>query len=342
MAIKIIKKVPSPEELAADMPISNELLNKIALDRKETQDILSGRDERLLAIVGPCSAWPYEPVLEYAKRLKELEPRLNKKLKILMRVYTQKPRTTKGWNGPINQPNPCDEPDVADGIRYTRSLMLDVLKIGLPIANEALFTHDSMKFFPNLLSWMAIGARSSEDQEHRIYASSVDCPVGMKNPTSGSIEIGVNSVIAAQNSHTTIFGGYQVITSGNHYTHLVLRGGNYTGPNFGIENILKAQELMKKNLINNSAIVIDASHDNCLVNGVKDVRRQIEVVSQIVEFRKSNPIAREIVRGFMLESFLKGGKQEITSSMDMSGLSITDPCLSWEDTEEFLLNLFGN
>mgnify|MGYP001589753536 CR=1 FL=1 len=345
MAIQIIKQIPSSEDIFKEFSLSEELQKNIKSDRLEIMNILAGIDKRLLVIIGPCSAWPYDSTIEYAQKLKSIEAKVKKQIKLIMRVYTQKPRTTTGWTGPISQPDPSQPADFVAGIRYTRSLMLKILEMGLPIANEAMFTHDSMKFFPDLLSWMAIGARSTEDQEHRIYASSVDCPVGMKNPTSGSVEIGVNSVIAAQGSHTAIFQGFQIQTSGNPYAHLVLRGGS-NGPNYSINDILKAKKLMNESGVTNPAIVIDVSHDNCKINGKKDITRQIEIVQETIQNRKINKEAKEAVKGFMIESFLKAGSQKIdcpiNGNLDLTGLSVTDPCLGWEETEKLLINLVEN
>ncbi|MDO8626785.1 MAG: 3-deoxy-7-phosphoheptulonate synthase [Candidatus Magasanikbacteria bacterium] len=345
MAIKIIKKIPSQEEIEQAAPLSAVGYTAILKDRQEICDILSGKDDRLLLIIGPCSAWPFDAVIEYATRLISLKKELNleKEFKVIMRVYTQKPRTTTGWNGPINQPDPLGQPDIAGGIKYTRKLMVQLIEMGLPIANEAVFTHDSMKFFPDLLSWMAIGARSSEDQEHRIYASAVDCPVGMKNPTSGSIKIGVNSIIAAQTSQVAVFHGHQIESSGNKYAHLVLRGGE-SGPNYATKFVLEAGDLMKKNNILNPAIIIDASHDNSKVDGKKNPEQQIKVVQESIAELKSNLAVKNLVKGFMIESFIKSGSQTIDprypESIDRGGLSVTDPCINWETTAELLSAIF--
>ena len=191
----------------------------VLCDRQEVKNIIEGKDERLIMIVGPCSAWPKKSVLEYAHRLMELNEKVKHVMKLVMRVYIQKPRTTKGWTGPVNQPDPFAYPDIEAGIKYVREMMIKVVEIGLPIADEALFTHNA-KGFLELLTWVAIGARSAEDQEHRIFASAIDCAVGMKNPTHGSIEIGVNSVIAAQHPHVAVFDGYEVQTHGNSHAHL--------------------------------------------------------------------------------------------------------------------------
>lgn len=345
MAIKVVKKIPSQEEIEKEIPLSSAGQSAILKNRQEVQNILAGQDNRKLIIIGPCSAWPFDAVMEYARRLAKIKDSLEKKMKIIMRVYTQKPRTTKGWNGPINQPDPDGPPDIPGGIKYTRQLMIKVIELGLPIANEAVFTHDSMKFFPELLAWMAIGARSTEDQEHRIYASAVDCPVGMKNPTSGSIEIGVNSVIAAQIAQVAVFHGYQIESSGNDYAHLVLRGG-VENSNFSAPHILRAKELMEKNNIFNPAVIIDASHDNCRVNGKKEPSQQVAVIKEVLQEIKNNHEIKQLVKGFMLESFIKGGAQAVDpqkpDSIDRAGLSVTDPCLSWEETEDLLAYLAKN
>ena len=341
MNMTLVKKLPSAEELIQAFPLSEKGHEQVARDRQEVKDILSGKDSRLLMIVGPCSAWPYDGVVEYAERLARLNKKVRDRLKLVMRVYIQKPRTTKGWTGPVNQPDPCAPPDIAEGAKYCRSLMVKIIEMGLPIADEALFTHNA-KGFIELLSWVAIGARSVEDQEHRIFASAIECPVGMKNATSGSIEIGVNSIVAAQYPHTVEFHGYQVETAGNPYAHLVLRGGD-KGPNYHVENFYEAKKLLALHRVTNPAIIVDASHDNCKINGQKDPLRMIDVVEEVMKNVETHPDIRPLLKGFMVESFLKSGSQKIDeknpSAIDRGGLSITDPCLGWDETEGLLTSL---
>ncbi len=341
MNFNIRKKIPDGDEIIKTFPLSDTARERIFRDRQEINDIISGKDNRLIVIVGPCSAWPSEAVLEYAGKLLALNEKVKDKLKIVMRVYIQKPRTTKGWTGPVNQPDPYLPADIAQGIFYTRKMMIDVVEIGLPIADEALFTHNATAF-QELLSWVAIGARSTEDQEHRIFASAVDCAVGMKNPTSGSIEIGVNSIVAAQHPHVVIFDGYEVETMGNPYAHLVLRGGTGT-PNYSINHLEEVFTHMQKHRVSNPAVIMDVSHDNSLVNGKKDHRQQVVVAREVLENMKNHPETKSLVKGFMIESFLKEGNQKVDinnpDNLDRSGLSITDACLGWEQTEEFLLDL---
>ncbi|KKW19581.1 MAG: phospho-2-dehydro-3-deoxyheptonate aldolase [Parcubacteria group bacterium GW2011_GWA2_51_10] len=336
MTHRVIKQMPTAEQIIREYPISDAAQKKVEADRNEIRNILSGKDSRLLFIVGPCSAWPYEATLEYAKRLKKLSDEVQDKVKIVMRVYIQKPRTMKGWLGPVNQPEPYAEPDIAEGIKYCRKLMVEIVEMGLPIADEALFTHNA-KGFAELLSWIAIGARSVEDQEHRIFASGLDCPAGMKNSTSGSIEVAMNGIVAAQHKHHAVFDGYQVETQGNPYAHLVLRGGA-SGPNYGVEHVHKAKALFEKHKVKNPAIIVDASHDNCLVNGKKDASLQPTIVKEVLATMKVHPDCRDLVKGFMMESFIKEGNQSLdkttSETIDRGGLSITDPCLGWEATEE--------
>ncbi|MBI5135265.1 3-deoxy-7-phosphoheptulonate synthase [Candidatus Uhrbacteria bacterium] len=341
MNLTTIKKLPSAEEIINAFPLSLEGHARIARDREEVKAILSGSDHRMLVVVGPCSAWPYESVIEYAKRLKSVSDQIQDRVKVVLRLYIQKPRTTKGWTGPVNQPDPFLPPDIEKGIAYSRSLMVRAVEMGLPIADEAVFTHNARGFI-ELLSWVAIGARSTEDQEHRIFASAVECAVGMKNPTSGNLEIGVNGIIAAQHGHTTVFNGYQVETRGNDFAHLVLRGGN-SAPNYDQENIAKAVGILEKANVKNPAILIDASHDNCKINGKKEYARQMTVVCETMELMNREKEFKKYVKGFMIESFLTGGSQSVarctSETINRNGLSITDPCLSWEQTEETLIEL---
>jgi len=273
--------------------------------------------------------------------MSRLNQKISHAIKLVMRVYIQKPRTTKGWMGPVNQPNPFSDPDIEAGIRYTRAMMVSVVEMGLPIADEALFTHNA-KGFLELLSWVAVGARSSEDQGHRVFASAIDCAVGMKNPTHGSLSIAVNSVIAAQHSHVAVLDGHEVRTHGNQYAHVVLRGSNHA-PNYSNKHILEIKNLMRDNHVKNPSIIIDASHDNCLVNGKKDTKLQPAIIFNVLKNVEHHPELNSIVKGFMVESFLKEGNQKIDEktpeNTDLNGLSVTDPCLSWEQTETMLLKL---
>lgn len=341
MSYTVIKTLPPIEEIINAFPLSLAAEKSILQHRKDIKSILQGNDSRLLLIIGPCSAWPKEAVYTYAEKLAQLNEKVKHAIKIVMRVYIQKPRTTKGWTGPVNQPDIYNAPDIDAGIKYAREMMVRVINWGLPIADEALFTHNA-KGFLELLSWVAIGARSAEDQEHRIFASALDCAVGMKNPTHGSLAIGVNSIVAAQHAHVAVFDRDEVQTHGNAYAHLVLRGSN-NAPNYSVAHLEEVHRYMIQHGIKNPSVIVDASHDNCVVNGKKDHRLQPSVVMDVLNSVQSNPTLKRLVKGFMVESYLKDGKQAVDydnpEALDWNGLSITDPCLGWEQTEEFLLSL---
>ena len=337
MSFTILNMLPTAEEITHEIPLSSQGHTNITQHQQEIRNILSGNDNRLLVIVGPCSAWPAPAVIEYAHKLMKINQLIHHKIKLVMRVYIQKPRTRTGWSGALNQPNPKQAPNIAAGMRYTRQMMVNIVELGMAIADEALFTHNTRSFI-ELLSWVAIGARSSEDQEHRIFASSLDCPVGIKNPTNGSIKIGVNGVVAAQHKHVAVFDGAEVETSGNQYAHLVLRGGNDKS-NYSIEHIIEAKQRMQKHNVINPAIIIDVSHDNCLINGKKEYLKQDEIILDILQNIKQHQELKTLVKGFMIESFLKEGQQDIHNDIDMNGLSITDPCIGFEQTRALLLKL---
>lgn len=333
-----IKALPSAEKLIQRYPLSETGHEKIMRDRLEIKAILEGRDPRLLIVVGPCSAWPDEAVLAYAHRLASVSQRVQETLKIVMRMYVQKPRTITGWAGPIHQPDPFSPPDIEAGMTYVRQMMVKVIEMGLPIADECLFTHHA-KSLNELVSWLAIGARSSEDHEHRIFASSANCPVGMKNPTHGSLTVAVNSVIAAQHPHVAAIDGYEVQTLGNAHAHLVLRGANQS-PNYSVAHLKEVRKLLLDHSVKNPAVMIDVSHDNCMMAGKKDPMRQPEMIFNILHDLSLYPELSYLVKGFMIESYLKAGAQKLEActpeTIDLDGLSITDPCLGWNETEQLL------
>jgi 3-deoxy-7-phosphoheptulonate synthase len=320
---------------------SAEVAAQVERDREEIQDILDGEDNRLLVIVGPCSAWPETAVFEYAKRLKGLSDEVSDRLKLVMRAYTQKPRTVDGWNGLLVQPDPFADPNMNEGLRQATEIMEQIVRLGLPVADEALFLEPS-RILSQWLSWTAIGARSSEDQEHRAYASGIGIPVGMKHPTSGSIPVGVNGVVAARSAQFSPLFSTDSFTAGNPYAHLVLRGGT-SGPNYDAEYIREAGRLMRERGIGKPVIIVDASHDNAKVDGAKDPKRQIDVIKDVLDSIERDPEVRGLVRGFMLESFLKSGNQDLkeltTETIDRGGCSVTDPCLSWEETVMLLRDM---
>ena len=337
MSIISSTKLPSsPEQILSELPLSPEQSAVVETGRNEIMEILDGRSGRKLLIVGPCSAWPNEAVLEFAKKLAPIAKEVRDKILIVMRGYIQKPRTTIGWPGPLTQPDPYEAPDIGKGIIYCRKMFMDVLDIGLPIADEMLLTHNG-GYFDDSLSYIAVGARSSEDSEHRYSASALDVPAGIKNPTSGNHKIGINSLIAAQSGHTFPKGGYQVTSNGNPYAHLILRGGD-DGPNYSLEAMEGAAEEMRGK-VKNPAIVIDASHDNCRVlgNGRKDHSLQSSIIMSTIESMRRSSVVAQHLRGWMVESFLVDGNQnheKVPREKLIYGKSITDPCISIEVLEK--------
>jgi 3-deoxy-7-phosphoheptulonate synthase len=333
MAYHVVAQLPDAQELKEEFPPD---IPRVLADRDAIRAVLAGRDPRLMFIVGPCSAWPPDRVEEYSDRLVELQDRVREKLLLVLRCYIQKPRTVLGWTGIINQPNPLAPPDIAKGIRTSAKMMANVSQ-QLPVADEMLFTHNA-DYFGDYLSYAALGARSSEDPEHRYIASLFEPPMGVKHGTDGDLRKGVNSVQAVQAGHDLALGNKHIATSGNHYAHLILRGSEH-GPNYHPAAVALAKKLLLEQgrRIRNPAIVIDASHDNSLNGDGKDPTIQKFVVKSVLQAMFDQRAEYSLVRGFMVESFLYGGNQKIRPGMGEDGLSITDPCLSWEETQKLLL-----
>jgi 3-deoxy-7-phosphoheptulonate synthase len=333
-----IKKIMTVNDAYKKVSLNDILKRRIAKDRREIKNIILGKDDRLLIIVGPCSAWPEDAVRVYAEQLVELAKLYKRQIKIVMRVYTQKPRTIDGWAGVAVQPNPFEEPDINAGIIYVRKMMCEIIELGLPIADEVLFTN-LFDYRSDMLSWAAIGARSSEDQEHRAFASGIEYPVGIKNPTSGDIVIGVNGVVSAQRPHIFVRTNKQVMSSGNKYAHIVLRGG-VNGSNYSLKYMKQVLELYKIHNVQNASIIVDASHDNTRVKDVKDYKRQSACVEEVLKSCKKNLEIKKTVKGFLIESFMKEGNQKLhiekEEEIDLKGLSITDACIGINETRALI------
>ncbi|AQP54733.1 3-deoxy-7-phosphoheptulonate synthase [Vagococcus penaei] len=311
-----------------------------ALQRKQQRDneltnILSGKDSRFLVIIGPCSAHDEEAVMEYARRLQEVQERLKDKLLIIPRVYTNKPRTNgDGYKGLLHQPNATGNVNLIKGIDAVRRIHYRVItETGLTTADEMLYP-ENLELVKDLLSYVAIGARSVEDQNHRFVASGIDQPVGMKNPTSGHLNVMFHSIYAAQQSHEFIYNNQEVKTTSNPYAHAILRGGldNYGKniPNYHYENLLDVKNEYDKLELINPFVIIDTNHDN----SGKQFKEQVRIIQEVLNNRQWNTDLQPLVRGFMIESFLEEGRQEMTGQV--FGQSITDPCLGWKETEELL------
>ncbi len=329
--------IPEPEEFIAESPLTP-ALQKIKKERdNEICDVLSGKSEKMLVIVGPCSAHESAPTLEYISRLGKLNEKVKDKLVIVPRIYTNKPRTKGvGYKGMFLQPDPSGAADIIRGVKSIRALHLAAINAsGLTSADEMLYPENTA-YVEDLLSYHAVGARSVEDQLHRQVASGVDAPVGLKNPMSGNILALVNSIFAAQSPQIFKYRNYQVRSDGNPYAHAILRGGvdgaGLDVPNFHYETVMQLEKMYRDSKLENPAIVIDCNHSN----SGKQHRQQVRVAAEVMQNRNFDPAFKKIVKGFMIESFLVEGNQK---EDEVFGKSITDPCLGWEDTERLLLSI---
>lgn len=339
MSFTFIRQLPSPDEVKALEPMSEEMKQiKNGRDRL-IRDVITGKSDKFLVIVGPCSADNEDAVCEYTNRLAKVQEKVADRLVLVPRIYTNKPRTTgEGYKGMLHQPDPEAKPDILAGILAIRHMHIrSISETGLTAADEMLYP-DNWHYLSDILSYVAIGARSVENQEHRLMVSGLDIPVGMKNPTSGDFSVMLNSVVAAQGGHDFISRGWEVRTDGNPLTHTILRGavnkhGN-TIPNYHYEDIQLLLEKYEERNLENPAVLIDANHSN----SGKKYKQQIRIVKEILHSRRIDEDIRRLVKGVMIESYLVEGCQQIGTS-HVYGKSITDPCLGWEDTEELLYTI---
>ena len=330
-------RIPEPEELKELVPLP-EGLKKIKAERDGLiTDVVTGRSDKLIIIVGPCSAHEPEPVLDYVERLGRLNEQVKDKLVLVPRIYTNKPRTKGvGYKGMFSQPDPNKSEDILKGILTIRRLNVRAMEAsGLSAADEMLYP-SNYGYVDDLLSYVAVGARSCENQLHRLVSSGVDGPVGIKNPMSGSILVMLNSIYAAQSAQVFKLGGWQVKTGGNPLAHAILRGavdayGNDI-PNFHYEFVMQAAEGYEKSGLKNPAIIIDANHSN----SGKKFKQQIRICEEVMQNRIYDGDFKRIVKGFMIESFIEEGNQKEDR---VYGKSITDPCLGWADTKRLLLDI---
>lgn len=339
MGMRINGQLPTPEEIKSALPMSP-YLKKIKAKRDgELKDIFLGKDNRFIVVVGPCSADNSDSVLEYVRRLAEVNQKVKDRLFIIPRVYTNKPRTTgEGYKGMLHQPEPDKAPNLHEGILAIRQMHLKVIaESGLTSADEMLYP-ENRSYLDDVLSYEAVGARSVENQQHRLVASGMDIPVGMKNPTSGDFTVMLNSVLAAQKAHNFIYRGYDVTTDGNPLAHVILRGGvNKHGnniPNYHYEDMMRLKNLYEKMSLANPAVIVDANHSN----SGKQYKQQIRIVDEVLHNRRCDADLYRLVKGVMIESYLVGGSRSVTDP-HVFGQSITDPCLGWEDTEALLYKI---
>lgn len=335
---EFIRKLPTPEEIKEQFPVSNEL---IALKKRrdaEIRDVFTGKSNKFLLIIGPCSADNEIAVCDYVTRLAKVNEKVKDKLILIPRIYTNKPRTTgEGYKGIVSQPDPEKKPDFLAGLIAMRKMQIHAMEeSGLTAADEMLYP-ENWPYVSDLLSYVAIGARSVEDQQHRLACSGFDVPAGMKNPTSGDLSVMLNSVYAAQHAHSFIFRGYEVRTSGNDLTHTVLRGAtNKHGqnlPNYHYEDLNTLLSLYGERDLKNPACVIDTNHSN----SNKKFEQQIRIAKEVMHSRRLSADIHSLVKGLMIESYIEDGCQKVGEGI--YGKSITDPCLGWASTEKLIYEI---
>ena len=338
MGLHMVKAVPTPEEIRAAHPMDKELQEIKAKRDAEIKKIFTGESDKFIAIIGPCSADYENSVLDYLCRLAAVAEKIKDKVFVIPRIYTNKPRTNgSGYKGMLHQPNPEDKPDFIEGVKAIRKMHIKAIReTGLTAADEMLYT-DNWPYLEDILSYVAIGARSVENQAHRLTSSGIDVPVGMKNPTSGDMTVMLNSVVAAQHAHSFIYRGWDVDTSGNPLAHTVLRGAvNKHGqvlPNYHYEDLRLLCELYAEKNLKNPACVVDTNHSN----SNKQYLEQIRIAKEILHSRRYSDDIHKLVKGLMIESYIEDGSQKIHDHV--YGKSITDPCLGWEKTERLLFEI---
>lgn len=338
MQMTFQRKLPIPKEVKEEFPLSEKMAQVKAQRDAEIKAVFDRSSDKFILIIGPCSADHREPVLEYISRLRKVAEKVSDKIIMIPRIYTNKPRTTgQGYKGMLHQPNPDEKPDMYKGLLAIRDLHMEALRdFDFSCADEMLYP-ENYRYLSDLLSYVAVGARSVENQQHRLTASGIEVPVGMKNPTGGDLAVMLNSITAAQSSHTFLYRGWEVLTAGNPYAHAILRGYlDYAGrsvSNYHYEDLLRVSELYAKSGLVNPSVIVDTNHNN----SGKKYLEQIRIAKDIVHSRNQNADIKGLVRGLMIESYLEDGAQSVHEHT--FGKSITDPCLGWEKTEQLIFDI---
>lgn len=338
MSFEFVRKLPTPAEIREELPLSPELIKIKEARDAEIRDVITGKSNKFLVIIGPCSADNEDSVCDYVNRLAKVSEKVKDKLILIPRIYTNKPRTTgEGYKGIVHQPDPEKKSDFLTGLKAMRKMHIRAIaETGLTAADEMLYP-ENWRYLSDILSYVAIGARSVEDQLHRLTVSGFDVPAGMKNPTSGDFSVMLNSVYAAQHPHSFIYRGWEVNTTGNDMAHTVLRGatnkhGNNT-PNYHYEDLSRLLDMYNKMDLKNPACVIDSNHSN----SNKQYEQQVRIVKEVMHSRKLNPEIHSLVKGVMIESYIEEGCQKVGGGI--YGKSITDPCLGWEASEQLIYSI---
>ena len=338
MNMNFERKLPIPKEVKEMYPLSEEHAKIVAERDKEIADIFTGKTNKLILVIGPCSADNEDSVIDYISRLREVQEKVKDNIFIVPRIYTNKPRTTgDGYKGMLHQPNPNEKPDMFKGIVAIRELHMRALReTGFSCADEMLYP-ENYRYLSDILAYVAIGARSVENQQHRLTASGLDIPVGMKNPTGGDISVMMNSITAAQHKHTFIYRGWEVHSEGNPCAHAILRGYvNKHGqslPNYHYEDLIHLAEIYANSGLSNPGVIVDTNH----ANSGKKYLEQIRIAKEVLHSCRHDSKVKNLVKGFMIESYIEDGAQKIGECI--YGKSITDPCLGWEKTERLIYDL---
>ncbi len=338
MNIEFKLKLPTPQAIKDMYPVSEEMANRKKQNDQEIRDVLTGKSRRLILVIGPCSADREDAVLEYIGRLRRVQEQVQEKILIIPRIYTNKPRTTgDGYKGMLHQPDPNRSPDMLKGLIAIRRLhMLALEQTGFSCADEMLYP-ENHHYLSDVLSYVAVGARSTENQQHRLTSSGLDIPVGMKNPTSGDLSVMMNSITAAQHPHTFVYGGWEVESRGNPLAHAILRGSvNQYGrsqPNYHYEDLQLLCGLYRDSGLKNPAVIVDTNHSN----SGKHWEEQARIAKEVLHSTRHSDEIDAMVKGLMIESYLEDGCQKPDGGV--YGKSITDPCLGWEKTEKLIFEL---
>ncbi len=339
MNMEFYRKLPIPMEVKKQFPVSNELAKIRDKQIVEMKEILEGKSDKLMLIIGPCSADAEAPVLDYIGRLRKVQDKVEDKILIIPRIYTNKPRTTcEGYKGMLHQPDPNSSPDLLKGIVAIRSLHIKALQeTGFCCADEMLYP-ENHRYLSDVLGYAAVGARSTENQQHRLTVSGLDIPAGMKNPTGGDITVMMNAIKAGQSSHMFLYRGWEVKSYGNPHTHAILRGyvdkHGKSHPNYHYEDLYDLCVTYNASDLKNPSVIIDTNHSN----SGKQYLEQIRIVREVLKSRKYNKDIEKLVKGFMIESYIKDGARKCSESEEY-GMSITDPCLGWEKTEKLIFEI---